>query len=90
MIGVSSASNPPSRPPTAIPSAADPHTVERARARATRWSALPDVRPCRPGPGLLGSPGSVAGGMASHPNHPRPQPFGNSILESLRPRRRQL
>jgi hypothetical protein len=35
-------------------SAVDPHSVERARARAPRWSALPDERPWRPGPGLLG------------------------------------
>jgi hypothetical protein len=40
--------------PLCIPSAVDPHTVERARARAPRWSALRDERPWRPGPGLLG------------------------------------
>lgn len=72
----------------AISSAADPHTVERARARVTRWSALPDERPCHPGPGLLGLPGSVAGGMASHLNHSPTKPFGNSISESSGPRRR--
>ena len=40
--------------PRAIPSAVDPHAVERAWPRAPRWSALPDVRPWRPRVGLLG------------------------------------
>lgn len=65
------------------------HTlVERARARVTRWSALPDVRPGRPGPGLLGLPGSVVDGMATTSTTNPPEPFGNSILESSGPRRR--
>jgi integrase len=38
----------------AIPSAVDPHIVERAGPRASRWSARLDERPWRPGAGLLG------------------------------------
>ena len=53
----------PEPPPTPIPSAVDPHTVEQARCRASRWSAQLDERPGRPVPCLLGLPGSTAGGM---------------------------
>jgi hypothetical protein len=42
-------------PPAPIPSAVDPHTVERAWFRASRWSAPLYERPGRPGPRLLGS-----------------------------------
>ena len=41
------------RPPD-LPVAVVPPSGERAGARAPRWSALPDERPWRPGPGLLG------------------------------------
>jgi hypothetical protein len=53
--------------PRAIPSAVDPHAVERAWPRAPRWSALPDVRPWRPGVGLLGF-AWVAGGRDGAPS----------------------
>ena len=45
----------------AIPSAVDPPTGEWACPRATRWSALLDERPCRPGAGLLGFAWVVGG-----------------------------
>ncbi len=43
------------RLPTPIPSAVDPHTVEQARCRASRWSAPLYERLGRPVPCLLGS-----------------------------------
>ncbi len=55
--------------PAAVPYAVDPHTVERAWFMASRWSALPDVRPGRHGPRLLGSAwgDGVRDGSPQHP-----------------------
>src|SRR5262245_63921983 len=45
----------PTLSPAPIPSAVDPHTVERAWFMASRWSAPLYERPGRHGPRLLGS-----------------------------------
>lgn len=56
-------------PPASIPSAVDPHTVERAWFMASRWSAPLYERPGRHGPRLLGLPGSTVDGMEAHHAH---------------------
>src|SRR5260370_26155024 len=48
-----------------IPSAVDPPARERARPPGSRWSTPLDERFGRGWPGLLGLPGSMAGGMIS-------------------------
>jgi hypothetical protein len=53
-----------------IPSAVDPHTVERAWFRASRWSAPLYERPGRPGPRLLGSAWVDGGRDGSIPRTP--------------------
>lgn len=63
----------PSPTPAPIPSAVDPHTVERAWFRASRWSAPLYERPGRPGPRLLGS-AWVDGGRDG--SHPQTRPYG--------------
>lgn len=74
----------PTGPTHAIPSAADPYTVERTRVRVTRWSGLPDdlvaltlACSARLGRWLTGRHPTSA-------DH-RPEPFGNSISESSMP-----
>lgn len=64
---------PPYPPPTPapIPSAVDPHTVERAWFRASRWSAPPYERPGRPGPRLLGFAWVDGGRDGSTPRTPQ-------------------
>jgi hypothetical protein len=59
--------------PAPIPSAVDPHTVERAWFRASRWSAPLYERPGRPGPRLLGFAwvdGGRDGSTHAHPYGP--------------------
>jgi hypothetical protein len=63
--------NPPLAP-APIPSAVDPHTVERAWFRASRWSAPLYERPGRPGPRLLGSAWVDGGRDGSTPRTPLP------------------
>jgi hypothetical protein len=72
--------------PPAIPSAVDPHTVERACPRVTRWSALPDERPWHPGPGLLGS-AWVVGGRDGPPSQKPEEPPPEASFRPRRPRR---
>ncbi len=92
-----------SSPPTPIPSAVDPHTVEQARCRASRWSASLYERPGRPVPCLLGL-SWVDGGRdgSSPPPHPtgrhpraapppsrsRSAPAGGMSVREREPRRR--
>jgi hypothetical protein len=56
--------------PTPIPSAVDPHTVERAWFMASRWSAPLYERPGRHGPRLLGSAWVDGGRDGSSPRTP--------------------
>lgn len=56
--------------PAPIPSAVDPHTVERAWFMASRWSAPLYERPGRPGPRLLGSAWVGGGRDGSSPRTP--------------------
>lgn len=58
--------------PAPIPSAVDPHTVERAWFRASRWSAPLYERPGRPEPRLLGSAWVDGGRDGSTPRTPLP------------------
>lgn len=82
--------------PAPIPSAVDPHTVERAWFMASRWSAPLYERPGRPGPRLLGSawvdggrdgstprtpPTSPQPGMAPTPSRCRPIPRRRHCLD---------
>jgi hypothetical protein len=53
-----------------IPSAVDPHTVERAWFMASRWSAPLYERPGRHGPRLLGSAWVDGGRDGSTPRTP--------------------
>ena len=53
-----------------IPSAVDPHTVERAWSVASRWSAPLYERPGRHGPRLLGSAWVDGGRDGSSPRTP--------------------
>lgn len=61
--------NPPPSP-ASIPSAVDPHTVERAWFMASRWSAPLYERPGRHGPRLLGSAWVDGGRDGSSPRTP--------------------
>ncbi|KAF2778914.1 hypothetical protein STPH1_3576 [Streptomyces sp. OM5714] len=61
----------PTTSPAPIPSAVDPHTVERAWFRASRWSAPLYERPGRPGPRLLGSAWVDGGRDGSTPRTPQ-------------------
>src|SRR4051794_20821353 len=56
--------------PAPIPSAVDPHTVERAWLLASRWSALLYERPGRQEPRLLGSAWVDGGRDGSSPRTP--------------------
>ncbi len=61
---------PPQPPLAPIPSAVDPHTVERAWFMASRWSAPLYERPGRHGPRLLGSAWVGGGRDGSSPRTP--------------------
>ena len=75
-----------------IPSAVDPHTVERAWFLASRWSAPLYERPGRQGPRLLGSAWVDGRRDGSSPRTPLLRPAladgAPSISEPERPRRR--
>lgn len=70
--------------PAPIPSAVDPHTVERAWFRASRWSAPLYERPGRPGPRLLGS-AWVDGGRDGSPQR-SPRWARSRVRRPLHPR----
>ncbi|CAM5726784.1 hypothetical protein STENM223S_07037 [Streptomyces tendae] len=79
--------------PTPIPSAVDPHTVERAWPLASRWSAPLYERPGRQGSRLLGSAwvdGRRDGELPAPATLGRHSPAARPISEPERPRRRHL
>jgi hypothetical protein len=67
------------------PVAVVPPLAVRAGTRASRWSAPPDERAGRPGPGVLGGARDVGGGVASIPEPEAPAEGDALDLHKVRP-----